>query len=63
MTYSAWRHPVKSAGAGRVHYTRSSPPSWDRPTEDTCQVLLTALMVHLVQLAEEYPDHITVLEV
>ena len=31
--------------------------------EDTCQVLLTALMVHLVQLAEEYPDHITVLEV
>ena len=31
--------------------------------EETCQTLLAALMVHCVRLAEEYPDHITVLEV
>ena len=31
--------------------------------ESTCQTLLAALMVHCVQLAEEYPENITVLEV
>ena len=31
--------------------------------ESTCQTLLAALMVHFVQLAEEYPDFITVMEV
>ena len=31
--------------------------------ESTCQTLLAALMLHFVQLAEEYPDFITVLEV
>ena len=29
----------------------------------TCQALLAALMLHFVQLAEEYPDFISVLEV
>ena len=31
--------------------------------ESTCQTLLAALMVHFVQLHEEYPDHLSVLEV
>ena len=31
--------------------------------ESTCQTLLAALLVYLVQLAEEYPDFITVMEV
>ena len=31
--------------------------------ESTCQALLTGLMVYLVQLAEEYPQHISVMEV
>ena len=31
--------------------------------EKTCQTLLAALLVHCVQLAEEYPENITVLEV
>ena len=29
----------------------------------TCQTLLAALMVHCVQLAEEYPENISVMEV
>ncbi len=28
-----------------------------------CQTLLAALMVYLVQLQEEYPEHINVMEV
>ena len=31
--------------------------------EKTCQTLLAAHLVHCVQLAEEYPENITVLEV
>ena len=31
--------------------------------EETCQTLLTALMVYLVQLAEEYPEFISIMEV
>ncbi len=31
--------------------------------ESTCQTILAALMVHFVQLNEEYPEHISVLEV
>ena len=30
--------------------------------EHTCQTLLTALMVYLVELHEEYPEHLIVLE-
>ena len=39
------------------------PGGLGQTNESTCQALLTALMVHFVQLAEEYPDYITVLEV
>ena len=39
------------------------PGSLGETAEDTCQTLLAALMVHMVQLSEEYPDHISVLEV
>ena len=39
------------------------PNSLGQTSESTCQTLLAALMVHLVQLAEEYPEHISVLEV
>ena len=39
------------------------PANLGQTHESTCQTLLAALMVHFVQLAEEYPDHITVLEV
>ena len=39
------------------------PSGLGQTNESTCQTLLAALMVHFVQLAEEYPDNITVLEV
>ncbi len=39
------------------------PSGLGQTNESTCQTLLVALMVHFVQLAEEYPDNITVLEV
>lgn len=31
--------------------------------ESTCQTLMAALMVYLVQLAEEYPEFISIMEV
>ena len=39
------------------------PAKLGQTAESTCQTLLAALMVHFVQLNEEYPEHITVLEV
>ena len=39
------------------------PSALGQTNESTCQTLLAALMVHFVQLAEEYPDSISVLEV
>ena len=39
------------------------PNSLGQPNESVCQTLMAALMVHCVQLAEEYPENITVLEV
>ena len=39
------------------------PNGLGQTNESTCQTLLVALMVHFVQLVEEYPDNITVLEV
>ncbi len=39
------------------------PGGLGQTAESTCQTLLAALMVHLVQLAEEYPENISVLEV
>ena len=43
--------------------TLKLPNGLGQTNESTCQTLLTALMVHFVQLAEEYPDFISVLEV
>ena len=43
--------------------TLKPPANLGQTHESTCQTLLAALMVHFVQLAEEYPGHITVLEV
>ena len=43
--------------------TLKLPSRLEDPAEETCQTLLAALMVHLVNLAEEYPENITVLEV
>ena len=39
------------------------PNGLGQTNESTCQTLLAALLVHCVQLAEEYPENITVLEV
>ena len=39
------------------------PKALDADSESVCQTLLAALLVHCVQLAEEYPENITVLEV
>ena len=39
------------------------PNGLGQQNESTCQTLLTALMLHLSQLQEEYPDHIIVMEV
>ncbi|MCI8423185.1 MAG: ribosomal-processing cysteine protease Prp [Lawsonibacter sp.] len=39
------------------------PRGLEQPGEDLCQTLLAALLVHMVQLSEEYPDFISVLEV
>ena len=43
--------------------TLKLPARLGQTNESTCQALLTGLMVHFVQLAEEYPDFISVLEV
>ncbi len=43
--------------------TLTLPNGLGQTNESTCQTLMAALMVYLVQLAEEYPEHITVLEV
>ena len=39
------------------------PGGLGQTNESTCQTLLTALMVYLIQLQEEYPDNIIVMEV
>ena len=39
------------------------PNGLGQTNESTCQTLMAALMVHFVQLVEEYPDNLTVLEV
>ncbi len=38
------------------------PGGLGQTNESTCQTLLTALMVHLTSLREEYPEHILVVE-
>ncbi|MCD7947311.1 MAG: ribosomal-processing cysteine protease Prp [Oscillospiraceae bacterium] len=37
------------------------PGGLGEQNEQTCQTLLTALMLHLSALRDEYPDHLTVL--
>ena len=39
------------------------PNGLGQTNEKTCQTLLAALLVHCVQLAEEYPENISVMEV
>ena len=46
-----------------VSITLKLPARLGQTNESTCQALLTGLMVHLVQLAEEYPNTISVMEV
>ena len=43
--------------------TLKLPATLGQTNESTCQALLTGLMVHFVQLAEEYPEFISVMEV
>ena len=43
--------------------TLKLPSRLGQTNESTCQTLLAALMVHCVQLAEEYPENISVMEV
>ena len=38
------------------------PGGLGQTSESTCQTLLTALMVYLSQLQEEYPDHLMVFD-
>ena len=39
------------------------PKTLDQTNESICQALMAALMLHCVQLAEEHPENIIVLEV
>ena len=43
--------------------TLKLPGGLGETNEDTCQALLAGLMVHFIQLSEEYPDFISVMEV
>ncbi len=38
------------------------PGGLGQSCEDTCQTLLTALMLYLTQLREEYPEHLIVFD-
>ena len=42
--------------------TLKLPGGLGEQNEGTCQAVMTALMVYLTELREEYPDHITVVE-
>ena len=43
--------------------TLTLPSTLGQTNESTCQTLLTALMLYLTELHEEYPENIIVLEV
>jgi len=43
--------------------TLKLPKSMGQTNESICQALLAGMMIYFVQLREEYPDYITVLEV
>ncbi len=54
---------VVSVQEKEAELTFRLPEKLERETEDFCQTLLTAMMVYLDQLHQEYPENITVLEV
>ena len=54
--------PVK-AREKDAYISLKLPSALGQTNESTCQALLAALMVHCVQLAEEYPENISVMEV
>lgn len=39
------------------------PSGLSEEIDEVCQTILAAMMLHFVQLSEEYPDHLIVLEV
>ena len=43
--------------------TLKLPRNLEGEADQVCQTLLAALMVYFVQLQEEYPQHINVMEV
>lgn len=47
----------------RARISLHLPGGLSEEDEHTCQTLMASLMVYLAELHEEYPDHITVLEV
>ena len=54
--------PVK-ANQQDASVTLKLPRNLAGEADQVCQTLLAALMVYLVQLQEEYPEHINVMEV
>ena len=54
--------PVKARDKD-AYLSLKLPKALDPDSERVCQTLLAALLVHCVQLAEEYPENISVMEV
>jgi hypothetical protein len=54
--------PVKARDKD-AYLSLKLPKVLDPDSERVCQTLLAALLVHCVQLAEEYPENISVMEV
>jgi uncharacterized protein YsxB (DUF464 family) len=52
-----------SVGEQKADLTFRLPEKLEQEAESTCQTLLTAMMVYLDQLHQEYPENITVMEV
>ena len=68
LTECAVNHVLGLEAAVKVKQKDASislklPSALGQTNESTCQTLLAALMVHCVQLAEEYPENISVMEV
>ena len=54
--------PVKARDKD-AYLSLKLPKALNPDSERVCQTLLAAFLLHLVNLAEEYPENITVLEV
>ena len=54
--------PVKARDKD-AYLSLKLPKALNPDSERVCQTLLAALLVHCVQLAEEYPENISVMEV